>query len=64
MSFGWVVALCALSLMAGMFWLGRVIGLRYPLSSAASVTTLVLWGVGVICALVAIPALFQMLLHF
>jgi uncharacterized membrane protein len=64
MSLGWVVALCALSLMTGMFWLGRVIGLRYPLSATASVTTLVLWGLGVASALVAIPALLQMLLTY
>jgi hypothetical protein len=59
MSFGWVVALGALSLMLAMFWLGRVIGLRYPLSSAASLTTLILWGMGVVCAL---AVLLQLLL--
>jgi uncharacterized membrane protein len=62
MSLGWVVALVALSLMLAMFWLGRVIGLRYPLSSTASLATLILWGMGVVCALVALPVLFELLL--
>ena len=62
MSLAWAFALGALCLMLALFWLGRIIGLRYPLSSAASVTTLVLWGAGVVCALLALPVLVDLLL--
>jgi hypothetical protein len=62
MSLAWAIALGALCLTLALFWLGRIVGLRYPLSTTASVTTLVLWGAGVVCALVALPVLVDLLL--